>query len=103
MVAEWIKWLGDGKRPPTKVVTQVGKQIADLLADGIPYRDVKRGLIQWQTRGNLGPAVLPSIVHEVRTRPAGVNGDRRQAATTDLFERALQRAQDPDQQKAIGS
>lgn len=102
LVGEWTRWLGDAKRPPTKVVTAIGKQVAELLADGIPYRDVKRGLIQWQTRGNLGPAVLPSIVHEVRTKPAAVTADRRQQATDHTFDQAFTWAAEQEQ-KAIGT
>lgn len=101
LIAEWLTSLGADHRPPTKLVTQVGQQVADLFADGFPYRDVKRGLIAWQRKGNLGPTLLPNLVHEVRTAKPGA-GDRRQAATNTTFDQALAWAADQEQ-KAIGS
>jgi len=50
-----------------------------MLAEGIPYADVRTGLAAWHQRG-LNPAVLASVVHEIRTAPARQAGGR---STTD--------------------
>lgn len=101
LIAEWLKSLGPTGRPPTKVITQIGQQVAELFADGLPYRDIRSGLIAWQRKGTLGPALLPNLVHEVRTtRPPA--GDRRQESVDRTFDQALAWAADQEQ-KAIGT
>jgi hypothetical protein len=103
LTSEWIDHCAT--RPPSQVIGQVSRQLKQLLeVDCIEYKQVRAGLIRWQTKG-LHPSTLPSVVNEViNSRPAGVNGDRRQAATTDLFDRMLHRAAERDaDQKAIGT
>jgi hypothetical protein len=51
-----------------------------MLAEGIPYEAVRAGLAAWHTR-RLSPAVLASVVHEIRIGPA--TAGRPRASTTD--------------------
>jgi hypothetical protein len=64
LIAEWIDHCG--QRPPGKVVGQVSKLLEEMLTEGIPYPDVRAGLVAWQFKG-LHPSALPSVVHETRT------------------------------------
>lgn len=87
------EWLGSqSERPPTAVVNQLAKHVTGLVRDGIAHDLIRAGLDQWATRG-LHPSVLPSVVHEVQTRPGRSAKTRQQAATDDLFDAAMQRAQ----------
>lgn len=76
LIAEWIDHCG--ARPPSDVVGQVSKRVATMLAEGIPYADVRRGLAAWQAKG-LHPSALPSVVHETRT----ASNRRTSTSTTD--------------------
>lgn len=91
LVAEWIDHCGP--RPPKNVIGQISGQINSLLTEGIPYADVRAGLIAWQTKG-LHPSTLPSVVHETRTSRPG--STRRQQATNDTFDRAMAWAREAD-------
>ncbi|MFC6017235.1 hypothetical protein ACFP2T_13585 [Plantactinospora solaniradicis] len=52
------------KRPPGQVISQVGKSVKAMLAEGIDPDDIRRGLSVWMNKG-LNPSVLPSVVNEV--------------------------------------
>lgn len=65
LIAEWIDHLPGG-RPPGRLVGQVAKELGAMLAEGIPYADVRAGLAAWQAKG-LHPSALASVVHETRT------------------------------------
>ncbi len=88
LVAEWIEHIP--KRPPGPVIGQVGKHLAAMLGEGIDPDDVRRGLAEWARKG-LHPSTLPSVVNEVMNRGPSLP-DRRQQATNDLFDRAMERA-----------
>ena len=101
LTSEWIDHCTT--RPPSQVIGQVSRHLKQLLeVDCIEYKQVRAGLIRWQAKG-LHPSTLPSVVNEViNSQPAGVNGDRKQATTADLFDRMLARAAERDaQQKAL--
>lgn len=87
IVGEWIDHCR--KRPPDRVVAQTAKQVKTLLGEGIDPEDVRRGLSQWHARG-LDPSVLPSVVNQVMN---GAGKSRRQAATDEMFDRAMRRAE----------
>jgi len=78
LIGEWIDHCSGG-RPPSRVVGHVAREIGKMLDEGIPVDDVRKGLAAWHLKG-LSPAVLASVVHEVRT-----SADRRSAkpSTTD--------------------
>jgi hypothetical protein len=80
LIAEWIDRGCAGQRPPGRVVGQVAREIGAMLAEGIPYEAVRAGLAAWHTR-RLSPAVLASVVHEIRIGPA--TAGRPRASTTD--------------------
>lgn len=86
LIGEWVDHCQ--QPPPGRVKGQVAKEIKTMLDEGIDYERVRAGLADWNTR-DLHPSVLPSIVHGIGNRQ---NGSRRQAATDDMFERAMQRA-----------
>lgn len=101
LVAEWIDHCGE--RPPGDVIGQVAKRVGTMLAEGIPYADVRRGLAAWQAKG-IHPSALPSVVHEERTRSS-----RQRPSTTDqrvadaLALRDEMRPPQPPDQPAIGA
>lgn len=67
ILAEWANTL---KRPPQKrIANAIGVIVQAALAEGQDAGDVREGLRRWQAKGNLGPAVLPSIIHEVANGP----------------------------------
>lgn len=98
LVGEWIDHC-NGERPPGRVVGQISKEIGAMLREGIPYRDVRTGLQQWQLRG-LHPSALASVVHEMRTAHSGGLKSRRQLETDSQFERMFARAKQLDQEHA---
>jgi hypothetical protein len=57
------------KRPPSRVVGQLAKEIKALLDEGIESNDIRRGISTWMTKG-LHPSTLPSVVNEVMNRVA---------------------------------
>lgn len=82
LVAEWIDNC-QGGRPPDRVVGHVARELGAMLAEGIPYADVRRGLQSWHTKG-LVPANLAAEVHLLRNprtahRPGAVGLDLDQA------------------------
>lgn len=62
IVAEWLERVT--KRPPSSVVGQVSRLVAQLLADRIEPDDIRRGMAAWMAKG-LHPSTLPAVVNEV--------------------------------------
>jgi len=90
LIGEWLQRQAD--RPPTAVINQLAKQITQLVKDGIDHTVIREALDHWTSRG-LHPSTLPSVVHEIQTKPGRPTKTRNQAATDDLFDAAMQRAQ----------
>jgi hypothetical protein len=64
--------LGCNRRPPSRIVDDVGRLVAEMLRDGIDTVDIERGLHLWQSRGS-NPRTLPSYVNQVmNSRPGNV-------------------------------
>jgi hypothetical protein len=76
IVAEWLERVT--KRPPSSVVGQVSRLVAQLLADRIEPDDIRRGMAAWMAKG-LHPSTLPAVVNEVMnsTPPAPPRGPAR--------------------------
>ena len=84
IVGEWIERCR--KRPPGRVVGQVGRHVREMLAEGIDPDDIRRGTALWMGKG-LHPATLPSVVNEVMNRgsaPRPSTTDQRVADTLAL-------------------
>jgi hypothetical protein len=85
LVGEWVDWFGarTGSKPPERTKGQVAKHCGDLLAQGIPYESVRRGLGSWAQK-NLTPVSIHDEVALVmqgggagrRGGPAGVGSAR---------------------------
>lgn len=74
LLTGWLAPLG-GKAHP-HVVDAVGRHLDAALGVDIPEADIAEALRLWQTRGDLGPGVLPSLIHQVTTAvPATTSGD----------------------------
>jgi hypothetical protein len=70
LVTAWI--AGCNRRPPSRVVDDVGRLVAEMLRDGTPAADIERGIRLWQDRGS-NPRTLPSYVNQVmNSRPSNV-------------------------------
>ncbi|MFD4788286.1 hypothetical protein ACFWN1_14745 [Streptomyces sp. NPDC058459] len=101
IVAEWLQRCA--KRPPSRVIGQMAKEIRVLLKDdGIHPDHIRRGIARWMQRG-LHPSTLASVVNEVMNTtagPAGTTTPRQQPANslydpasgTTVFDRARARA-----------
>ncbi len=63
LVAKWIDH--EPQRPPDRVVGQVAKEVAGLIAEGYGLKDVEYALAEWARR-RLHPSTLPSIFHELQ-------------------------------------
>jgi hypothetical protein len=61
IIGEWLERCT--KRPPGSVIGRTGKQIKQLLADGIDPDDIRRGLSRWMAKG-ADPSSIPSFVNE---------------------------------------
>jgi hypothetical protein len=79
LIAEWTNALPPDMQPPGQLRAQVGKELAAMLREGIPYADLQVGLAAWQARG-MHPSALASVVHAARTAPH-TNGNK--PSTTD--------------------
>lgn len=91
---------------PRDVARRVGDQIDSLLGDPeIDPDEIRAGLARLRSNRKWGPGMLPNLVHEIRQERAGqgspqANGraspavvlDRRQQATDELFDSAMERA-----------
>jgi hypothetical protein len=62
ILTDWIGTLA--RRPQQTIVDQIGGHVANALRDGCDPGDVADALKVWQARNNLGPSVLPSLIHE---------------------------------------
>lgn len=65
ILGQWLEACR--KRPPSRVVDDVGRHVAALLRDGIDPADVREGLRLWQAKG-LDPARIPAVVNQVMNR-----------------------------------
>lgn len=73
------------KRPPDRVLGQLGKEIKTMLGEGVEPNDIRKGIAQWMTR-DVHPSVLPSIVNNVmngRPPAAGGSGARSRTLTAE--------------------
>ncbi|MGW3330575.1 hypothetical protein ACWDF9_08545 [Streptomyces rubiginosohelvolus] len=89
IVAEWLARCA--KRPPSRVVGQLSREIRVLLEEDRIHPDtIRRGIATWMTK-SLHPATLPSVVNEVMNagstpqRPGPPSGET-------VFDRARARA-----------
>ena len=101
LIAEWLDHCPD--RPPGRVIGHVAREVAAMLAEGIPAADLRRGLAEWHRKG-LNPASLASVVHEVRTAATrGSTTDQRIAAGLALVDHFAElEGQQAPTQLAIG-
>lgn len=73
IVADWIGALT--KPPQGRIVNAIGIIVQAALGEGQEPDDVAEGLRRWQAKGRLGPAALPSFIHEAANGPrASPNG-----------------------------
>lgn len=106
LVTAWINSCN--RRPPTQVVADVGRHVAEMLHDDIPAADIERGIQIWQAKGS-NPRTLPSYVNQVmNARPAEVVtlADRRTPITDQRVANTLAlgaRLQAEADRKALGS
>jgi len=84
---------------PRDVARRVGEKIDSLLDDpDIDPDEIREGLKRLRSNRKWGPGMLPDLVHEIRQERAGEGTprakatDRRQQATDELFDQAMQRA-----------
>lgn len=67
-------WIAALPRPPqSRIVNAIGVIVKAAILEHQDPADVAEALRRWQATGNLGPAALPSVIHEVATRPARSN------------------------------
>lgn len=70
IITDWIGTLA--RKPQQTIVDQIGGHVANALRDGCDPGDIADALKVWQQRNNLGPSVLPSLIHEhSNPQPAG--------------------------------
>jgi hypothetical protein len=63
------EWTGSLRSPVlSDVMDQVGATVVEALKIGIGETDVAEGLRVWQARGNLGPRMLGTMIHDVSQR-----------------------------------
>lgn len=78
IIADWIGGLT--KPPQGRIVNSIGIIVQAALGEGQDPDDVAEGLRRWQAKGRLGPAALPSFIHEAangpRSSPATGQTDR---------------------------
>jgi hypothetical protein len=89
LVVEWM--LSCHRKPPSTVIDDVGRHVAQMLRDDIDPADIRRGIQLWQSRG-ANPRTLPSFVNQVmNSRPANVLAlpDRRPSTTDQRVADAL--------------
>lgn len=91
-----VEWMGScHRKPPTRVIDDIGRHVAEMLRDGINPADIRRGIQLWQSRG-ASPRTLPSFVNQVmNARPASnvvALTDRRPSTTDQRVGAALELA-----------
>jgi hypothetical protein len=71
LIGEWIDAVKaeGGHAPAGRDKGQVARLLAEMLAEGLPYEAVRRGLVLWHQK-RLHPATLPSVVREASLGPA---------------------------------
>jgi hypothetical protein len=89
LLAEYIDHVP--KRPPSRVLGQLGRELSALLAEGVAPDDVRNGLIAW-SRKSLHPSTLASVVNEVMNAPAERVANVPATRTADILDRAEMRA-----------
>ncbi|MFI0530275.1 hypothetical protein ACH3XX_09525 [Streptomyces scabiei] len=106
IVGEWLERCT--KRPPTRVIGQLSKEIRILLDEDRIHPDwIRRGIARWMQRG-LHPSTLASVVNEAMNAtaapPRQTAGPGYDPATgTDLFDRAMARAKARDEAAAAAA
>jgi hypothetical protein len=81
IVATWIQSCH--RRPPRRVIEDVGRLVLEMLGDGTDPGDIEHGIRIWQAKGS-NPRTLPSFVNQVmNARPTNVLAlpDRRPSTT----------------------
>lgn len=98
LVAEWLDHCR--KRPPDRVIGQVAKELAALLAEGQDAGDVRAGLARWHQAGK-HPSTLASFVNEVMNASPSQRASpgSRQQETDAMFDRAMQRAREREERQ----
>lgn len=71
ILADWITTLR--RKPQRKIVNAIGVIVQAALGEGQDRADIAEALRRWQLRGNLGPNVLISMIHEVSNAPTPSN------------------------------
>jgi hypothetical protein len=87
LIGEWIDHCR--KRPPDRVIGQVGKELRLLLSEGHDVADVRAGLARWHSEAK-HPSTLASFVNEAMNGSGGV--DRKTAEDQARFQRQMARA-----------
>jgi hypothetical protein len=82
IVGEWMNSCH--RKPPRRVIEDVGRLVLEMLGDDVQADDIRRGIRIWQAKGS-NPRTLPSFVNQVmNSRPANVVAmDDRRPSTTD--------------------
>jgi hypothetical protein len=57
-------------RPPAKVLSHLGSEVKQLLAEGIDPRHIRAGLERFRAKP-MHPSVLPSLVNEAMNTTTG--------------------------------
>lgn len=81
LVAWWIERCD--QRPPKRVIGQVAKTIAELLADDFEPVAIRRGIAEWAAK-ELHPSTLASVVTHVANRGAPIRAATTQPTRTEL-------------------
>jgi hypothetical protein len=66
IITGWLSSLPNGRAQPA-VVDAIARHVHDALRVGTTETDVAEALRLWQVRGDLGPGVLPSLIHQIST------------------------------------
>jgi hypothetical protein len=67
-------WISSLPRPPqSRIVNAIGVIVKAAILEHQDPAHVAEALKRWQATGSLGPAALPSVIHEVATRPPRSN------------------------------
>jgi hypothetical protein len=92
LVGEWMNSCH--RKPPRRVIEDLGRLVLEMLGDGTSPGDIRRGIEIWQARGS-NPRTLPSFVNQVmNARPTNVLAlpDRRPSTTDQRVGAALELA-----------
>jgi hypothetical protein len=94
LVTEWMNSCH--RRPPRRVIEDLGRLVLEMLGDGTAPDDIRRGIQIWQAKGS-NPRTLPSFVNQVmNSRPSSAvvvaMPDRRPSTTDQRVNTALELA-----------